>query len=98
MSDERRLLSPVAATLLRAADYIDEHGWCQHTGSREDGSVCIAIAFTLVSTRPTDACIVFGGYVKDGCARWNDAPGRTKDEVLKTLRSAAVHIQKGGET
>lgn len=94
MSDLRRLISPTAATLLRAADYIEEHGWCQGESVKPDGSVCIYGALYAVTRDDVaasyDADIALRHRLKTLPEYWNDAPGRTKAEVLKAMRGAAM--------
>lgn len=89
--------------LLRdAADRIARDGWCQ--GKYADGRRrCLlgAIGFSIVNEIPEEnvhaACQVravlrargvsVNGHVS--IAAWNDAPGRTADEVIALLREAA---------
>lgn len=42
-----------------------------------------------VSNAVLRAFRVFGDHVKRLASAWNDAPGRTKEEVVSTLRAAA---------
>lgn len=92
MSDTRRLLSPAAATLLKAADYIEEHAWCQGTIEDSAGRVCLVGALTKVggwesyATVTDDLSHVLGNT---NIVRWNNTPGRTKAEVVAALRGAA---------
>jgi len=83
--------------LERAADLLEEFGWCQgKAGSKEEGEFCM---FGALITAQDDVkgphrgvykatrCLddLGGGNFID----WNDAPGRTKAEVVAALRAAA---------
>lgn len=78
-----------------AAAYIEEHGWCQGTIATADGRVCI-VQSILQAANPPEFDSAFAllahrlGIRRYGCAskagNWNDAPGRTKAEVLAVLR------------
>lgn len=89
--------------LLDAAQYIEAHGWCQ--GAMKSGHrVCLFGAIREVN-RCTYIEVEFEivnmlrkaiGDDRDGLndgsgtvASWNDAPLRTKQEVIDILRSAA---------
>lgn len=93
----RRLLDPVARTLLDAADYIDEHGWCQGVSKDILGHVCAWYAIY----RNTSATECIGAnerlikYLKlyayhKAIPDWNDESGRTQAEVTAALRAAAL--------
>lgn len=97
MSDTRRLLSPISATLLRAADYIDLHGWCQHNGETKDGAVCPHRAINLVSDTVTAAATYnfINGYLwrrygVSSLERFSDMRDRTQAEVVSVMREAAM--------
>jgi hypothetical protein len=83
--------------LLRAADLLEEFGWCQgEFGSKEDGSFClygaVDTAHSDLTGKPGWAPREFGIFLHKrlgGCASWNDDPGRTKAEVVARLREAA---------
>lgn len=90
----RRLLSPVSRALLDAADYIEKHGWCQHSLQDPNGRVCIFGAIDLVTADPDvlgNAVVRLSRQVSYyPITAWNDAPERTKQEVVDTLRAAAM--------
>ena len=77
-----------------AADYIEEHGWCQ-TVLRDGERVCVIGAIRAVhkgrSLEPRDP--VYGLLRErigpDNIVAWNDDPGRTVEDVLAALRGAA---------
>jgi hypothetical protein len=64
--------------LRAAARYIEEHGWVQHMAETDGGRVCLLQALNKVAP---DA------WAKASTSSHNnDAPGRTKEEVLAVLR------------
>lgn len=81
-----------------AADYIREHGWCQYDEINERGEVCMNGAmfmacgyeapFSAEADTPGralyDACLIVSGLGLGGAlgCKFNDTPGRTKEEVL----------------
>lgn len=100
-------VSEVAQYLLKAAAYIEEHGWCQNHINDAAGRVCLAGAIYAVG----------GGFLDDGIPKrcpvrseafdairnalpdctfripaWNDAPGRTQDEVVAKIRAVAFGL------
>ncbi len=78
--------------LLQAAEYIREHGWCQEKMETMTGSVCVLGALGLVAPyKYEDALARMRKYIKAefGVARWNDQVGRTQEEVITALQSAA---------
>jgi len=86
--------------LHRAADLLSEFGWCQHNlGSREQGHFCALGAINQASAdlgvpgatnsyglAHSGAFMAFKGL---GDIDWNNAPGRTREEVIAALRAAA---------
>jgi hypothetical protein len=84
--------------LLDAADYVERHGWCQNEFQNGFGSVCIMGALLHVVQWPdhlqgrgiTEILPRLTKYL--GVTRldnWNDAPGRTNEQVVAALRGAA---------
>jgi hypothetical protein len=92
--------------LLRAADLLEEFGWCQHiSGSKEMGEMCAAGAIREAHAEwDGDFDAGPGKDLWDDIYRalepqvgawdlpsWNDAGGRTKKEVTTLLREAALN-------
>jgi hypothetical protein len=87
-------LDEPAKLLMKAADLIEKHGWCQGRWRATDGRLCLRgaiinsgshqVAFAAIHR--VDAAIG-GPYTSVG---WNDTMGRTKEEVVAKLRSVAL--------
>lgn len=88
--------------LMRAADYIEQHGWQQHSFGTRNGPVCmIGACNTVVTGYPwqpwsedgnraaISATIVLADYMRGNVPDWNDEPGRTQDQVTRKLREVA---------
>ncbi len=92
----------VGELLWKAADIIVEKGWCQGTASNKEGNVCAIGALTWATYELfgpgglAEDCKYYLPAVNRLCMKindssipcWNDAPGRTKQEVVAALRSA----------
>lgn len=82
-------------SLLKIADSLEKHGWCQGTMFGVDSKRCLAGGAIYVDS--LDSLKLLSSYLKldPHCLslliKWNDTPGRTKEEVINTLRSAALH-------
>lgn len=86
--------APWQIILFTAADYIEEHGWCQNIGKAPDGRCDVMTAISRQCStsgpdwrRAVDTFALVIGDV-DICV-WNDQPGRTKTEIVDRLREAA---------
>lgn len=89
-------MSAVKDDLLKAADYIDEHGWCQGDSGDASGRVCLvgALEMTINDRRRLKSAADALRH-SIGCSRlsrWNDAPERTQAEVVAALRAAAAEV------
>lgn len=82
--------------LERAADHIVAHGWWNGGDSSLPGAQCAsnAICKYIGPGSYTDAhralVAAIGGYCVRDIFRWNDAPERTKEEVVAMLRAVAA--------
>jgi hypothetical protein len=102
---ESETIDEVGKILLDAADYIGLHGWCQGTVENAFRQVCamgainrasylrcsVSCGATTTAQRKLAKyleCFVSSDNAND-IADWNDAPGRTKEEVMAALRGAA---------
>lgn len=89
---------------LKASAILEQTGWCQGTVRSATGEHCILGAIWLAhyGVEPTMAPLsiekqkewpqvweILKETLGKGAADWNDEGGRTKDEVIAVLRSAA---------
>ena len=70
-----------------AADLIERHGWCQKVWSIDERR-CVFQAIRDVSGPSFGAAIEFFKRRLDvlNAVAWNDAPERTKEQVIAALR------------
>ncbi len=93
-------LAPERRVLLKAADILREHGWCQGTIRDRQGRRCavgailmadlmVGAAFAL--PRSPYADLAMRKMLPDqGVSTWNDEPGRTVEEVIEAMERAAL--------
>lgn len=83
---------PLSQILSEAADYIDEHGWCQND-YQEGEARCMVGAIREVSgdNLPQGVLFAHGGMP---ISAWNDFPGRTHKDVTSLLRTQADKWRK----
>lgn len=86
-------VNPIVAHLLRTKAYLAEHGWCSHGPMDESGAVCVGRAIALTrgteipgSSKPFEFFLRAASHWDIG--KWNDAPGRTLEEVNAALDRA----------
>lgn len=74
--------------LLDAADYIEQHGWCQGRYGKDGGPRCASGAILSVSDEGSWqlACERFKKVYDCAPCTFNDVPGRTVAEVCAALR------------
>jgi hypothetical protein len=82
--------------LLQAADVLERDGWCQHHNYDNDGSRCMLGALGSVSYNYTTsaygtAILKLQSSLAMRISEWNDATGRTKEEVIAKLRKIASY-------
>jgi hypothetical protein len=100
----------VADVLDDAADLLEREGWIQHASYSLDGGACSVGAVAAVVSRKhlpvvmedaaTNAVQDYLDYRYDDAdiVAWNDAPGRTKQQVLDAFRAAAKQERMRPET
>lgn len=85
--------------LRKAADVLERDGWCQGTHTDPYGRRC---AFGALQVARAYSDIRDDGSLKvyrllhertGGVIDWNDAPGRTKQEVLALFRNTADELE-----
>ena len=82
----------VSAILLDAANLIERHGWIQGAYGRPDRGYCLFGAVFEASKYDSDnpwAALVDQEVTGGDPIGWNDAEGRTREQVIGLLRSAA---------
>lgn len=93
--------TPVRLVLLIAASLVEHHGWTQRQSRTGSGALCpvaaIAAAAAGDKTVEHEAHLALERWVIwhtqfDTVPEWNDAPERTKDEVLSALRGAVSEL------
>lgn len=85
--------------LFRAAEYIRHNGWCQGIVQAGD-RVCLVGSLYVGLGLKVSGCNILKieplfqkvakAHGKYDLAEWNDAPGRTKEEVIALLEKAAA--------
>lgn len=93
----------VADILTQAADLLEERGWCQNRAEDRDGHFCAvgALDAALGVVEPyltlgglfSEAVRALRAHIGTSVVCWNDAPGRTADEVIGLLRRAAAQLE-----
>jgi hypothetical protein len=76
----------------RAADYITRRGWCRSEWFDLHDRACIGGAVHTYASSPQVESLALSMVereVGDRPDRWQDAPGRTKAEVIDALQRAA---------
>ena len=86
-------IEPWRQLLLDAADLIERQGWWNGKPGKSLSVHCIQTAISATALRGAlgcEAAVNFLNYIGGhGIVSWNDAPGRTKEEVLAAMRGAA---------
>jgi len=85
-------LSVAEKALLRAADYIEKHGWCQHRTETPDGVCAMSAIYSVAEVAENGAYAAVRELerrVNRNIINWNDSPLRTKEEVVATMRGVS---------
>lgn len=94
-------LEPWQQILLKAADILETHGWCQKSFGDYHHGFCAIGAIRAVTAQPWDkvgitdpdgrraAMKLYRNIRGQTIALWNDTYGRTKEEVIAKLREVA---------
>jgi hypothetical protein len=96
VSTETKPLEPWQQLLLRAAEVIERDGWIQGHAFQHDG-VCMVGAIARAGrgqqwpagTQYQKMLTALFPSTGGNMVRWNDTPGRTKQQVIDALRKAA---------
>lgn len=83
---------PWRDVLRGAAKYIEQFGWVQRSAGKHGEPRCVLGAIASATdegVRCSEAGMAFTRFIRAPIAGWNDAPDRTKEQVVATLRAAA---------
>jgi hypothetical protein len=88
--------NPGRRLLLAAANYIEEHGWCQGALENINGQVCLVGALDKTKDYNDQgyypAILAIQDIIGPRFGEWNDQPGRTKEDVVNLLRQVAHNV------
>jgi hypothetical protein len=102
--DKRWDVDEVGQVLLSAADYMDQHGWCQYLSRNGDGNVCIQgaieamqridasqqnISFQALCRLNEHLKRTEPSFAMSAPSEWNDNRCRSKEQAVAALREAA---------
>jgi hypothetical protein len=98
-----------AKTLRDAADYVSEHGWTQNEMQDDEGRVCAMGAirettamYSLDGMNALQAMVKSLGLDRNRSgflhpvAMWNDAKGRSAEDVILAFKRAAEYAEQEG--
>jgi hypothetical protein len=84
-----------------AAGLLEQYGWCQRQSRTGSGALCVIAAIAAAAGgdkvledaahRALESWVIWHSNL-DTVPDWNDAPERTKDEVLTALRAASAEL------
>lgn len=80
-------------TLIEVRQLLIDKGWCQHFSENDLGQYCLMGALSIVGDPNDEAYIYLYPLTNYGVSRWNDAPGRTFEEVIALLDKAIAGAQ-----
>lgn len=82
-------LEPWRQVLLNAANQLESKGWCQNMVRDKEGRMCAVGAIANQSALYGEAILVLQKFVGGSVVSWNNAPTRTKEEVVTAMRTCA---------
>lgn len=90
----------LANELRKAANLLVERGWVQRYFFNRNGFCMIGAINALGSTNVCAVKLALGSYMRElnihaSPVRYNDKPGRTKEDVLRLMRGAAAALEHG---
>jgi hypothetical protein len=91
--DQKWELDEIGKALHRAADLIEDRGWCQGISINYKGNICAETAISIAVRSDSELILMRGRVCKhlgiQIVARWNDLPETTQEMVVTALRAAA---------
>jgi len=92
-SKDKPIVDKTGECYLKAIEIIEQKGWCQGKLMNNQGEVCMAGAIQMATYQSValqgKALKLMHKTLGTLISRWNDAPERTKDEVIAKLREIA---------
>jgi hypothetical protein len=83
--------------LKKTREILVRDGWCQYVWNNQSGEHCLYDAVSMASPCDVDEYVavqIIQGLVGGNIIKWNDKPGRAKDEVLGVLDKAIKGVQR----
>lgn len=84
-------LDEAGEKLLRAADYMEKHGWCREVFVDVDGAVCLAGAIRESGSGNYGATSRLYCFLGRDIHEWNDNVCQSKQQAVAALRAAAYY-------
>lgn len=77
---------------MKPSQLLREKGWCQGVGTDAQGQMCIMGCLLKASGHDAIQAVKLANKLRSSLdhlslVRWNDAPGRTKEEVIAALEA-----------
>ncbi len=103
--DPKSELNLIGRKLYEAANYMDEHGHAKRILMDIEGRVCLLGAISMAVDGTKDGISDLVSQCENACAKhsgvsigilvdWNNAPERTKDEVVNLLKETAMKCKQ----
>src|SRR5882672_7894855 len=90
---DKPVVDEVGECYLKAIEIIEQRGWCRGKLVNGRGEVCMAGAIQVATTESYKlqqrALNLMHSTLGTFISKWNDAPERTKNEVIAKLREIA---------
>ncbi len=88
---DKPIVDEIGECYLKAIEVIEQKGWCKGHLLNAQGEVCMvgAIQMTNVPYNAKDDALRLLHRTLGLAGHWNDAPERTKDEVIAKLKEVA---------
>ena len=75
---------------MKAWELLEQTGWCQGAMTDQDGCICAFHAVIQIYGYGSPEESRLSWLIEGSISTWNDAPGRTKAEVIAALKAADV--------
>ncbi|SRR5258706_1739766 len=91
-SKDKPIVDEIGKCYLKAIEVLEQRGWCKGKLINDQGQVCMAGAIQIATCNSYTLqrkALTLMHLTLGMISRWNDAPERTKDEVIAKLKEAA---------